>query len=103
MVNSGSINGVPATSSAMLLSDILRDEFGCANCVALTDWQDILKLWQYHDTAPTYADAIVAAFTGGIDMSMVPYDASPAVPFFPGKLRFLYIVQGLCILCMHMP
>jgi beta-glucosidase len=40
MINSASINGVPAHASRALLTDVLRTELGFAG-VAVTDWQDI--------------------------------------------------------------
>jgi beta-glucosidase-like glycosyl hydrolase len=43
MINSGSVNGVPAHANARLLTDILRDQIGFRG-VAVTDWQDIEKV-----------------------------------------------------------
>ncbi len=93
MVNSASINGVPAHASAALLTDLLRVELGCAGCVALTDWQDILKLHDYHNVAASPADAIVMGLAAGLDMSMVPSLSSPlGNPFFADVL--LSLVQN---------
>lgn len=43
MINSGSVNGVPAHANSRMLTDILRDELGFRG-VAVTDWQDIEKV-----------------------------------------------------------
>jgi beta-glucosidase len=76
MVNSASINGLPAHANPALLTDLLRDEIGCSGCVALTDWQDILKVWDYHNLEATYAGSVQRCLSAGIDVSMVPYDTS---------------------------
>eukprot|EP01052_Picozoa_sp_SAG31_P045347 SAG31_NODE_8241_length_1491_cov_1.175287_2_plen_275_part_01 len=76
MVNSGSINGVPATQSKALLTSILRTELGCDDCLVLTDWADVEKLQGYHHTANSSAQAIQLALDAGVDMSMVPQDLS---------------------------
>lgn len=87
MINSASINGIPAHASKVLLTSILRQELGCVDCVALTDWQDIEKLHQYHNLASTPAEAIVLALDAGVDMSMVPFFDNPAgYPFFADVL-----------------
>ena len=74
MVNSGSVNGVPATQSKPILTSILRTELGCSDCLVLTDWKDVEKLQGYHHTAGTSAQAIELALAAGVDMSMVPQD-----------------------------
>lgn len=83
MINSGSINGIPAHASKVLLTDILRTELGM-NGVAVTDWQDIEKLQIYHALAATPSEAIQLALNAGVDMSMVPDDYS-----FPDTLYAL--------------
>ncbi|MEA2378670.1 MAG: beta-glucosidase [Thermoleophilaceae bacterium] len=75
MVNSGSVNGVPVHSSHELLTDLLRDELGFKG-VVVSDWEDILRLQTVYHVAATYEDAIVMAINAGIDMSMVPIDAT---------------------------
>ena len=75
MVNSGAVNGVPVHASHELLTGLLRDELGFEGVVG-SDWEDILKLQTVHGVAATYEDAIVMAINAGIDMSMVPIDAT---------------------------
>lgn len=86
MINSASINGVPAHASKPLLTDILRTELNFTG-VAVTDWLDIIKLYQYHGLAANNAEAILLALNAGVDMSMVPEDFS-----FPDTL--LQLVQN---------
>jgi len=52
----------------------------CCAGVAVTDWQDIIKLTDYHYLAATPAEAIALAINAGVDMSMVPYDAGLFAP-----------------------
>lgn len=73
MINSASVNGVPAHANKMLLSTILRDQIGFQG-VAVTDWQDIEKLVFYHRIAGNISQAVQMAFDAGVDMSMVPSD-----------------------------
>jgi beta-glucosidase len=75
MVNSGSVNGVPVHASHELLTDLLRGRLGFKGVVD-SDWEDIIKLQTVHHVAATYEDAIVMAINAGIDMSMVPIDAT---------------------------
>jgi beta-glucosidase len=75
MANSGSVNGVPVHASHELLTELLRDELGFQG-VLVSDWEDIIKLETVHGVAATYEDAIVMAINAGIDMSMVPLDAT---------------------------
>jgi beta-glucosidase len=75
MVNSGEINGTPVHASKYLLTDVLRKELGFQG-VAVTDWEDIIRLHTRHNVAATPRAAVVMAVNAGIDMSMVPYDLS---------------------------
>jgi beta-glucosidase len=75
MVNSGEINGTPVHASKYLLTDVLRRELGFRG-VAVTDWEDIIRLHTRHNVAATPRAAVVMAVNAGIDMSMVPYDLS---------------------------
>ncbi|SMB80289.1 glycoside hydrolase family 3 N-terminal domain-containing protein [Deinococcus hopiensis] len=74
MVNSGSVNGVPAHASAPLLTQILRKELGFGG-VTISDWEDIKRLQTVHKYVPTYREAVHQAINAGVDVSMVPHDA----------------------------
>ena len=69
MVDSGSINGVPATASHYLLTDILRKQMGFQG-VVISDYQDVPALQTAYHIAPDLAGAIADAVNAGVDMSM---------------------------------
>jgi beta-glucosidase len=69
MVDSGSINGVPATASHYLLTDILRNEMGFQG-VVISDYQDVPSLQTAYHIVPDLAGAIAKAVNAGVDMSM---------------------------------
>lgn len=73
MINSGDLNGIPVHADKRILTDLLRTELQFDG-VAVTDWEDIIKLHQFHKIAPTLKDAVKMAINAGIDMSMVPND-----------------------------
>lgn len=73
MINSGEINGIPVHSNKKILTDLLRNELGFMG-LAVTDWEDIIKLNTLHRVAPTLKEAVKMAILAGIDMSMVPND-----------------------------
>ena len=73
MINSGEINGIPVHANKAIITDLLRTEMGFTG-VAVTDWEDIMKLENMHKVAPTLKDAVKMAIDAGIDMSMVPND-----------------------------
>lgn len=73
MINSGDINGVPVHANADILTTLLRDELKFEG-VAVTDWEDIMKLVIIHHVASTQKEAVKIAVNAGIDMSMVPND-----------------------------
>ncbi|MEP6467971.1 MAG: glycoside hydrolase family 3 N-terminal domain-containing protein, partial [Parafilimonas sp.] len=75
MINSGEINGTPVHASHYLLTDVLRNELGFKG-VAVSDWEDIIRLHTRHFVAATPEDAVAMAVNAGIDMSMVPGDFS---------------------------
>jgi beta-glucosidase len=75
MINSGDINGVPVHASHEILTDLLRHELEFKG-VAVTDWEDIIRLNTVHHVAPTRKDAVRMAVMAGIDMSMVPQNVS---------------------------
>ncbi|MEY9844318.1 beta-glucosidase [Streptacidiphilus sp. BW17] len=69
MVDSGSINGVPATSSHYLLTDILRNQMHFGG-VVISDYQDVTALQTTYHIAADLPGAIAAAVNAGVDMSM---------------------------------
>ena len=69
MVDSGSINGVPATASHYLLTDILRHQMGFKG-VVISDYQDVPALQTAYHIAADPAEAIAKAVNAGVDMSM---------------------------------
>ena len=69
MVDSGSINGVPATGSHYLLTDILRDQMHFQG-VVISDYQDVQALQTAYHTAANPAEAIAEAVNAGVDMAM---------------------------------
>jgi beta-glucosidase len=74
MVDSGSINGVPATGSHYLLTDILRDQMHFQG-VVISDYQDVQALQTAYHIAANPAEAIAKAVNAGVDMAM--YVISP--------------------------
>ncbi|HVU91804.1 MAG TPA: glycoside hydrolase family 3 N-terminal domain-containing protein [Jatrophihabitans sp.] len=74
MVNSSSVNGVPATGSHYLLTTVLRGQLGF-NGVVISDWADVAALWNKYHVAADYEHAIAQAVNAGIDVTMEPYDA----------------------------
>jgi beta-glucosidase len=73
MVDSGSINGVPATASHYLLTDVLRRQMGFTG-VVISDYQDVPALQTAYHIAPDLAGAIAKAVNAGVDMSMEVFD-----------------------------
>ena len=73
MINSGEINGVPVHADKRILTTLLRDELKFEG-VAVTDWEDVIKLHLNHRVAPNLKEATFMAVEAGIDMCMVPND-----------------------------
>jgi beta-glucosidase len=69
MVDSGSINGTPATASHYLLTDILRHQMGFQG-VVISDYGDVTALQTTYHIAADLPGAIAAAVNAGVDMSM---------------------------------
>lgn len=72
MINSGEINGEPVHASARILTQLLRDELKFKG-VAVTDWEDIIRLYRNHRVAINEREATFMAIAAGIDMAMTPY------------------------------
>jgi beta-glucosidase len=74
MVDSGSINGVPATASHYLLTDILRKQLDFEG-VVISDYQDVPALQSAYHITPDLPGAIAKAVNAGVDMSMQVFGA----------------------------
>jgi beta-glucosidase len=73
MVDSGSINGVPATSSHYLLTDVLRNQLHFKG-VVISDYGDVRALQTSYHLTSDYPGAIALAVNAGVDMAMEPSD-----------------------------
>ncbi len=73
MINSGEINGIPVHANPKILVDLLRNEMHF-NGMAVTDWEDVIKLVKVHHVAVDLKEAVYQAVMAGIDMCMVPND-----------------------------
>ena len=73
MINSGEINGMPVHANHDILTKLLRQELNFKG-VAVTDWEDIIKLYKVHHVAASLKEAVKMAVMAGIDLSMVPND-----------------------------
>jgi beta-glucosidase len=83
MANSGAVNGVPATASHYLLTDLLREQWGFKG-VVVSDWDDVLSLQTRYHLADNYADAAALAVNAGVDVAMLPPTDNQQ---FPAALR----------------
>jgi beta-glucosidase len=72
MVNSGEINGEPVHASKAILTDLLRRQMGFKG-VAVTDWEDIIRLVRIQKVAANEKEATWMAIDAGVDMAMTPY------------------------------
>ena len=72
MINSGEINGEPVHASRAILTDLLRGQMGFRG-VAVTDWEDIIRLVRIQKVAPNEKEATWMAIDAGVDMAMTPY------------------------------
>jgi len=72
MINSGELNGEPVHGSYRILTTLLRDELKFKG-VAVTDWEDIIRLYKNHKTAANEKDATFQAINAGVDVAMTPY------------------------------
>lgn len=72
MINSGEVNGEPVHASSWILTDILRGQLHFKG-VAVTDWEDIIRLYRNHRVAADEKEATLKAILAGVDMAMTPY------------------------------
>ena len=73
MVDSGSINNIPATASHFLLTTELRERLGFQG-VVISDYGDVPALANNYHIAADFPGAIAKAVNAGVDMSMTPFD-----------------------------
>src|SRR2546423_4805568 len=73
MVDSGSINNIPATASHFLLTTELRERLGFKG-VVISDYGDVGALANNYHVAADFAGAIAKAVNAGVDVSMTPSD-----------------------------
>ena len=69
MVNSGSINGIPATASHFLLTTELRQRLGFQG-VVISDYNDVFALQSTYHIAANLEDAVAEAVNAGVDVAM---------------------------------
>ena len=74
MVDSGSVNGIPATASHYLLTTLLRDRMGFKG-VVISDYGDVGALASTYHMASDLAGAAALAINAGVDMAMLPFNA----------------------------
>lgn len=75
MINSGEVNGIPVHADYNILTTLLRDTLQFKG-LAVTDWEDIIKLYRDHKVAKDMREAVKMSIMAGIDMSMTPNDYS---------------------------
>jgi beta-glucosidase len=63
------IDGVPCAASKMLLTDILRDEWGFEGLV-VADWGVVSMLYTFHHTATDATEAAKQALAAGLDIEI---------------------------------
>jgi beta-glucosidase len=73
MVDSGSINNIPATASRFLLTEELRHRLGFKG-VVISDYGDVPALQTAYHVASDFPEAIAKAVNAGVDVSMTPFD-----------------------------
>ena len=73
MIDSGSINNIPATASHFLITEELRHRLGFRG-VVISDYGDVPALQGTYHVAADFPTAIAEAVNAGIDVSMTPFD-----------------------------
>lgn len=75
MISSGLVNSIPCHINKFLITDLLKDELNFTG-FTISDWGDMQFLVDFHKTAENYKQAVLEMLNAGVDMCMVPYDAS---------------------------
>src|SRR5947209_10162292 len=73
MVDSRSVNGIPAAASHFLLTTELRERLGFKG-VVISDYGDVGALASNYHIAADFPGAIAKAVNAGVDVSMTPFD-----------------------------
>lgn len=73
MVNSSLNDGIPFHSNKILLTDWAKEGLGWDGMI-VTDWADILNIYERDHVAETYKDAVCLSINAGVDMIMEPYN-----------------------------
>ncbi|MGZ3774073.1 MAG: glycoside hydrolase family 3 N-terminal domain-containing protein [Pseudobdellovibrionaceae bacterium] len=75
MINSGEVDGIPGHANYHLITEVLKGEMKFKG-FAVSDWEDIKRLYTRDHYASSPEEAVRIAIMAGVDMSMVPYDYS---------------------------
>ena len=99
MVDSGSINGIPATASHFLLTTELRQRLGFTG-VVISDYNDVFALQTTYHIAPDLEGAVADAVNAGVDMAMnatstTSYDAALVAAVHDGLVPMWRINQAV--------
>lgn len=99
MVDSGSINGIPATASHFLLTTELRQRLGFTG-VVISDYNDVFALQTTYHIAANLEGAVADAVNAGVDMAMnatssTNYDAALIAAVHDGLVPMSRINQAV--------
>jgi beta-glucosidase len=99
MVNSGSINGIPATASHFLLTTELRQRLGFQG-VVISDYGDVPALQTTYHIAADLEGAVADAVNAGVDMAMEPdhptdFDAALLAAVHDGRVPMWRINEAV--------
>lgn len=75
MINSGEVDGIPGHANYHLITEVLKGEMKFKG-LAVSDWEDIKRLYTRDHFAASPEEAVQRAVMAGVDMSMVPFDYS---------------------------
>ena len=75
MINSGEVDGIPGHANYHLITEVLKGEMKFKG-FAVSDWEDIKRLYTRDHYASSPEEAVLRAVMAGVDMSMVPFDFS---------------------------
>jgi len=73
MVNGGDVNGVPMPASKKYIKKLLKKQLNFQGAV-MSDWEDVVRLKDRHHIARSKKEAILKAFSAGVDLNMAVTD-----------------------------